>query len=405
MNAHHSLNYLSGGAMLVNLNGVETLYYGYTDNQGSLVALTDANGNVVEKYAYDPWGARRNPANWTQKDSRTAWITNRGYTGHEHLDAFGIINMNGSAYDPATGQFMSPDPFIQSPGDWVNYNRYSYCMGNPMRYTDPSGYVTDPVGADGMTNQQWMDYWTIRRMEEQSAGYAYAMGRFIEQMNHDRQEMADAANRYLPNGLNPSDVAVHYGDVGTLGYDHLYALELGGQLRLAGSIGGEITGTKDGDFVTTNNVSATVLAALGSPVCTIPQSDPNSHTDALGYYHNYTENETKAATDFMLGVGLSLLGGEAVGPYIGKVGSFISNGGIKAVVQAVQYQAYKAIGYLGAGTVGAVGANLVGGGLEGYLKYKTYTPIDTEIPYLFDNPAWHVGSDLINNILTIENDK
>ena len=137
----------------------------------------------------------------------------------------------------------------------------------------------------------------------------------------------------------------------------------------------------------------------------IPMSDPNSHYGSDGSYNLYTQNETKAATDFMLGVGLSLLGGEAVGPYIGKVGSFISNSGIKVVVQAVQYQAYKAIGYLGAGTVGAVGANLVGGGLEGYLKYKTYTPIDTEIPYLFDNPAWHVGSDLINNILTIENDK
>jgi len=136
------IHYLSGGAMLVNQNGVETLYYGYTDNQGSLVALTDANGNVVEKYAYDPWGARRNPTDWTQKDSRTSWITNRGYTGHEHLDAFGIINMNGRVYDPATGQFMSPDPFIQSPGDWVNYNRYSYCMGNPLKYTDHRGYQT-----------------------------------------------------------------------------------------------------------------------------------------------------------------------------------------------------------------------------------------------------------------------
>jgi len=130
--------------MLVNLNGVETLYYGYTDNQGSLIALTDASGNVVEKYAYDPWGARRNPNDWTQNDSRTAWITNRGYTGHEHLDMFNIINMNGRVYDPLTAQFFSPDPFIQSGSDWKNYNRYSYCMNNPTRNTDPSGYMKEP---------------------------------------------------------------------------------------------------------------------------------------------------------------------------------------------------------------------------------------------------------------------
>jgi len=125
--------------MLVQNNGVDSLLYAYSDFQGSLIALADVNGNVVEKYAYDPWGARRDPNDWTQKDIHTKWITNRGYTGHEHIDAFGIINMNGRVYDPATGMFMSPDPYVQAPKDWLNYNRYSYCMGNPFKYTDPSG--------------------------------------------------------------------------------------------------------------------------------------------------------------------------------------------------------------------------------------------------------------------------
>lgn len=133
------IHYLCGGAMLIQNNGVDSLLYTYSDYQGSLIALTDASGNVVEKYAYDPWGARRNPTNWTQKDLRTKWIVNRGYTGHEHLDAFGIINMNGRVYDPLTAQFFSPDPHVQAPGNWLNYNRYSYCMGNPFKYSDPSG--------------------------------------------------------------------------------------------------------------------------------------------------------------------------------------------------------------------------------------------------------------------------
>lgn len=136
-------HYLSGGAMMIDNNGVETLYYGYTDNQGSLIALTDQNGNIVQKYAYDPWGARRDPSDWRNKDSRTSFINNRGYTGHEHLDNFGIINMNGRVYDPLTAMFFSPDPFIQSGGYWKNYNRYSYCMNNPTNYTDPSGYYYD----------------------------------------------------------------------------------------------------------------------------------------------------------------------------------------------------------------------------------------------------------------------
>ena len=147
----------------------------------------------MERYAFDPWGTRRNPDQWEQKDTRTKWITNRGYTGHEHLDAFNIINMNGRVYDPATGMFFSPDPFIQSPGDWVNYNRYSYCMGNPMRYTDPSGYDWDGVGADGMTNEQWMNSNYQKLMADKCNMEALAMGRFIEQMNQERQDMADYA--------------------------------------------------------------------------------------------------------------------------------------------------------------------------------------------------------------------
>jgi RHS repeat-associated protein len=104
-----------------------------------LIALTNESGTVVERYAYDPWGARRNPTNWTQTDNRTTWIVNRGYTGHEHLDAFSIINMNGRVYDPLTAQFFSPDPFVQAPGNWLNFNRYGYCLNNPLKYTDPTG--------------------------------------------------------------------------------------------------------------------------------------------------------------------------------------------------------------------------------------------------------------------------
>ena len=49
--------------------------------------------------------------------------------------------MNGRVYDPATAMFFSPDPFVQSPGNLSNYNRYSYVSNNPTRFTDPSGYI------------------------------------------------------------------------------------------------------------------------------------------------------------------------------------------------------------------------------------------------------------------------
>ncbi|MGB4655801.1 MAG: hypothetical protein WBH98_10270, partial [Bacteroidales bacterium] len=50
--------------------------------------------------AYDPWGKRRNPSDWSYNNVPTTYMFDRGYTGHEMLDAFGLINMNGRVYDP-----------------------------------------------------------------------------------------------------------------------------------------------------------------------------------------------------------------------------------------------------------------------------------------------------------------
>ena len=63
----------------------------------------------------------------------------RGYTGHEMLSEFDIINMNGRLYDPVLGRFFSPDNYVQMPDNSQNFNRYSYCLNNPLKYTDPSG--------------------------------------------------------------------------------------------------------------------------------------------------------------------------------------------------------------------------------------------------------------------------
>ena len=63
----------------------------------------------------------------------------RGYTGHEHLAIFGLINMNARLYDAALGRFLSPDPYIQAPDFTQSYNRYAYALNNPMKFTDPDG--------------------------------------------------------------------------------------------------------------------------------------------------------------------------------------------------------------------------------------------------------------------------
>jgi RHS repeat-associated protein len=65
----------------------------------------------------------------------------RGYTGHEHLDQFGLINMNGRLYDPVLRRMLSPDNYVQEPDNTQSFNRYSYVVNNPLRSTDPSGHT------------------------------------------------------------------------------------------------------------------------------------------------------------------------------------------------------------------------------------------------------------------------
>lgn len=117
------------------------LYYIGRDHLGSITHITDNTGNLLHEYSYDPWGRLRNLA--TQQvynvNMEPRLFLGRGYCGHEHLDWCGLINMNARLYDPVIGRFLNSDPYVQAPDFSQNFNRYSYCLNNPLKYTDPSG--------------------------------------------------------------------------------------------------------------------------------------------------------------------------------------------------------------------------------------------------------------------------
>ncbi|VVH60616.1 Rhs-family protein [uncultured Gammaproteobacteria bacterium] len=108
--------------------------------------------------AYTAFGQRRK-GDWRASDPLLPIIpalTNRGFTGHEHIDEMGFIHMNGRVYDPQIGRFLSADPHIQDPYNTQSYNRYSYVMNNPLKYTDPSGYWWNPFKAAA---KAWRSVW------------------------------------------------------------------------------------------------------------------------------------------------------------------------------------------------------------------------------------------------------
>jgi RHS repeat-associated protein len=124
--------------------------YWHKDHLGSLAATTDHAATVTARMAYDPFGKRRFASGFydltgqlvIDYSAAVSGGTDRGFTGHEHLDELGLIHMNGRLYDPHLGVFLQADPFIQEALNLQSYNRYMYCMAGPLACTDPSGYLS-----------------------------------------------------------------------------------------------------------------------------------------------------------------------------------------------------------------------------------------------------------------------
>lgn len=122
-------------------SGAWTFYNIGRDYLGNITHIATADGTLVEENSYDPWGRLRNPETKEiySLGTEPELMFGRGYTGHEHLTWFGLINMNARLYDPVLGRFLSPDPFVQMPDFTQNFNRYSYCLNNPLVYVDENG--------------------------------------------------------------------------------------------------------------------------------------------------------------------------------------------------------------------------------------------------------------------------
>jgi RHS repeat-associated protein len=66
------------------------------------------------------------------------------YTGQK-ADGTGLLYYNARYYDPALGMFLSPDTVVPDAGTVIDYNRFLYARGNPLKYNDPSGHCVDGI--------------------------------------------------------------------------------------------------------------------------------------------------------------------------------------------------------------------------------------------------------------------
>ena len=145
-NSNKFLFYLGGDAytapaVLSVTDDSEKYLYLHRDYLGSITLITDNAGNAVERRHFDAWG---NITSYWNAEGKTTIpeegiLLDRGYTGHEHLLSVGLIHMNGRLYDPVLHRFLQPDNYVQDPFNTQNFNRYGYCLNNPLVYVDQDG--------------------------------------------------------------------------------------------------------------------------------------------------------------------------------------------------------------------------------------------------------------------------
>src|SRR5262249_17921488 len=86
------------------------LHYTLTDRLCSLTTTLNARGSSTASFYFAPYGQRID-ADGTPLTGPTA-DTPYGFTGHEHDDQLGLINMKGRLYDPSHTRFITPDPIV-----------------------------------------------------------------------------------------------------------------------------------------------------------------------------------------------------------------------------------------------------------------------------------------------------
>ena len=123
-------------------------YYYVKDHLGSVQAIVDASGSIVESYQYDAWGNVLNvfDSSGTPIANRQSQIGNRYlWQGREYSWKTHLYFFRARWYEPATGRWLSNDLIGISGG----LNQYCFCENNPVNFGDPLGLWYIDINVSG----------------------------------------------------------------------------------------------------------------------------------------------------------------------------------------------------------------------------------------------------------------
>ena len=172
--------------------GGSVVYWLHGDHLGSVSLVTDHASRVVAQQRFLPYGGVRY--------SEGTFPTDVGFTGHRGHPALGLIFMRARYYHVALGRFVSADTVVPEPGNPQSLNRFSYVLGNPLRYTDPTGHLTEEEIAQvlGFENvQQLYESELWKAWTDELTGDPYWLAVLAAVQSGDRLQASEMAGALL----------------------------------------------------------------------------------------------------------------------------------------------------------------------------------------------------------------
>ncbi|MEI6644543.1 MAG: RHS repeat-associated core domain-containing protein [bacterium] len=185
-------------AMTVYTTGITNTFYAVKDHLGSVQALVNVSGSVVESYTYDAYG------NTTILSSDLSPLTSSQlgnrylFQGREYSSATSLYNFRARWYDSQTGRWLSNDPIGISGG----LNLYAFCNNDPVNFRDPMGLCKEKKLLDGEAEAQKYvsDLWRDRFKLLNLARHADSAGLYDWSTDENRDLKGNERETYAFRG-------------------------------------------------------------------------------------------------------------------------------------------------------------------------------------------------------------
>jgi RHS repeat-associated protein len=212
-------------SMTVHSESSTNTYYALTDHLGTVHAMADANGAIVESYRFDAWGRVLAVYDASGQPLAQSAIGNRYlWQGREYSWTTGLYYFRARWYDPVTGRWLSKDPIGISGG----LNLYAFCGNNPVNFVDPLGLlIRAPTQAEEAAIQNAIarmhaaGYVNVAQgLEEALRGGRIVIDTDLEALGEESFQIIYLNPAYIPIEMSNDDLSYIF--INTLAHEYVH---------------------------------------------------------------------------------------------------------------------------------------------------------------------------------------